>query len=190
MKIISVSGTLDNSKRFPRFWKNLEDSFAKYFPKARFILHTSQYLPWETEKMKSYGKEIVALFDDGEDIILLGHSIGGVIATIISLKFKKSKVRLLVTLNSPHKLESLYKKIDENFDMEKVKVPTASFSSILDPIVPFFIAKHPKGNIHNFFIAEHVTTFIFFPKLCDKIAETSLLVFNNPEKKFEDKIEA
>jgi len=190
MKIVTVSGTLDNSKRFPKFWKNLEDSFAKYFPKARFVLHTDFYFPWETDKMRNYGEELLSLYDDGEDIILLGHSIGGVIATIIAPKFKKSKVKLLVTLNSPHKLESLYEKIDRSFKMDKVKIPIASFSSILDPIVPFFMAKHPKSNIHDFFIAEHVTTFIFFPKLCDRIAETSFLVFKNPKKKFEDKIKA
>ncbi len=178
MRIVAISGVLDNVRRFPGFWKNIENAFKEYFPGTDFVLYSIFYFPWEIGKMKRYANKLVKKFDDGEDVILLGHSMGGIIATIIAPRFRKSKVKLLVTINSPHKLKTFYEKIDKDFDMESIKMPVASFSSVLDPVVPFFMSKHPKSNIHRFVLAEHVTTFLFFPKLCEKLAKFSREVFD------------
>jgi len=101
MKIVCVVGVLNFSNSEHRLWENFSIAFGNQFPDAEFIVEHSFYLPWQISRIKKYANEIVKKYDTGEDVMLVGYSLGGVIVCAIAPRFKKSQVQCVVTINTP-----------------------------------------------------------------------------------------
>jgi hypothetical protein len=105
----SVFTNIDHVSRGFSNKKLLKHTFLKYFPKARFILHTSFYFPWETDKMNSYGKEIISLFDwyhfktpDGREFKVKNRF--GVIPFLKTVRKTGDKVTLYYMSDKPEEI--------------------------------------------------------------------------------------
>lgn len=103
MRIVAIVGIWNFRTAYGRLWKNFELAFAKEFPQAQFSVEYLWYSPWQRQKIRNFADSIVRKYDDGgEEVMLLGYSMGGVIATAIAPKFAKTKVRALISVFGPH----------------------------------------------------------------------------------------
>ncbi|GEM_PF-4903571 len=104
MRIVGITGVLTTSPH-SAMWMHLQQSFARHFPRSSFFVEHLFYLPWEIYKMRSFANYIVDKYDDGEDeLLLLGYSMGGVLARNVAGSLRKTRVNTIVTIFSPHML--------------------------------------------------------------------------------------
>src|SRR6266436_1389678 len=104
MRVVGIAGVWNGvfHNQDP-MWTNLSMAFKEQFPTSFFTLeeeHNCQ--PWEIWRMNRLIIRVIKNHDDGQDILLVGHSMGGVIACACAKRFSRSKVIGIVTINSPH----------------------------------------------------------------------------------------
>lgn len=167
MKTVGIVGITD-WRIGDRMWRNLEEACRQAFPIGEFAVEHTWYLPWEKAKILSYADHIIEKHDTGEDVLFLAHSFGGVIACAIASRFTKSRVLGVVTINSPHKIQRFYNYFTAT--PQPLTVPTITFASIFDPVVPFFLTKYP-GSTHFFLYSEHFYMFVWTKFLSKIVAE-------------------
>lgn len=158
LKIIGVVGMLDNPHVGARLWQFMGEAFLHEFPDATFTTEHLFYFPWQKSKIQRLAEKILDKHDTGEELILLGHSLGGIIACAIAPKFKHSKVKCVVTVSSPHKLHFLYRFLDA--EPTQLPFPVITFADTFDTVVPSFLSRYP-GSIHGSLLADHLFWFLF-----------------------------
>ena len=183
MQIVGIVGMLDIAPAGVPFWKRFESAFKKEFPEASFDMERHFYFPWQRDKIRTYARAIVERFDTGEEVILVGHSWGGVIAASIACNFTKSPVRLVVTVAAPHRIKIFYQWLGGS--LEYVCAPIVSFECAFGILVPFFIARHPKASFSKVLFAGHLVSFLL-PVYAKIIAKAARMIFDGPVGKKAD----
>jgi pimeloyl-ACP methyl ester carboxylesterase len=154
-KLLFVQGILNWATR-P---KNLLDELQTlgyeviYFP----LYYQTEDLHLQKQLIQNIDKYLRDL-PQGEEVILLGHSFGGVIAHSLSTESCK-RVEKLLTVASPHNVPlNWFKKIQANLNYQKTPAVEAqySFGCYLDMVVPFIFTKS-KNSKHKNFLALHNT---------------------------------
>jgi pimeloyl-ACP methyl ester carboxylesterase len=177
MRIIGIVGIWDFPPR-PHIdmWNYLRLAFKEKFPDATFEVEHLWYQPWEGKKIRGFADHLVDKHDTGEELILLGHSMGGVIATSIAPRFKRSRVRVVVTVFAPHKfLFGLFSSILSN--TERVgSIPVLSFGARFDYLV-WWGAKYPAAEKYIKMSSDHLFCLLFSKKPAREIAEETSLLF-------------
>jgi alpha-beta hydrolase superfamily lysophospholipase len=159
MKIVFIAGTWYKKGAYLPIWGNVSRALRAHYPDATFVYKQAWYHLWELEKMKALSDSIVAEEDTGEDILLVGHSMGGIMACGIAKQFKQSRVLGIVTIFSPHELGKylprldFYKKIYGG--VSDPQVPIISFGGYLDPLVWWWRSRHPRSMHHVNFLSDH-----------------------------------
>lgn len=176
MKIIMIAGTWYSPGGYAQIWGNLMPALQDRYPDATFVYKHAWYQPWDVKKILSVGEQTVLEEDTGEDILLLGHSMGGVTACGIASQFKKSRVRGVATIFSPHTMgwwlpflnfkEILYP------EAPAPQVPVISFGGWFDPLVWFFFTRHPQSVRHTMLLSDHRFMLAWDKRVASLIAET------------------
>ncbi len=168
MKIIGIVGILDFPRSEDRVWRRLRTAFSREFLGADFIIERCLYLPWQGARMRCFAKSILEKYDTGEEIMLVGYSLGGLIACTIAPRFKKSLVCAVVTIGAPHKLNFFYRLLENT--PYALSIPVHTFAGILDPIVPWFVTQYPN-DIHTNLFADHLISFVLSDQPARKVAQ-------------------
>lgn len=177
MRIIGIVGIWDFRRLYAWVWGNLESEFAKKFPGAGFTVEHLWYSPWQGKKMRSFCDSIVADNDRGGDIILVGWSMGGVVATAIAPRFKRSRVVAVVTLFSPHTfLFGLFSRMLNSSVHGLGQIPVVSFSARLDQLV-LWGTRYPKAVRHLKMWSDHLFCLIFSTKTAAAAAREAARLF-------------
>ncbi|MBC7836292.1 hypothetical protein H7X87_00735 [Acetobacteraceae bacterium] len=173
MRIIAIVGVWNFQTLSRLMWPHFETAFKKQFPRASFSVEHLWYSPWQGEKMRRFADSIVEKYDDGEeDILLLGHSMGGVIATAIASRFTKARVVQVVTVFSPHKfLGGIFPRMLRS---RRTNVPVVSCSALLDWIV-LWGARHPDAVRHARINCDHLFGLLLSKGPAEKIAKAAKL---------------
>lgn len=167
MKIIGIVGIFDQEIAGNRFWHGFEEGFKNELGVTDFVVEHVFYLPWQSKKITDFSHDILKKYDKGDEILLVGHSFGGVIACAIAPQFSVSAVRAVVTINSPHKITAFYKYF--NSTQKTLSMPVISFGSIFDYLVPFFLTRYP-GDHHFTLFANHLFAFLLSKRPARRIA--------------------
>ena len=171
MKIIGIAGILEFPKKSDgRLWKKLRNAFNKHIPNAEFVFEGVFYFPWEKTKICNFSESVINKHDTGEDIILVGYSFGGIIATAIAERFKISHVRMVVTIVTPHKIKIFSRMLGYS---KEAPVPIISFGGIFDLVVPCSITKHPRSKQHIRLLSDHLILFLFSCRPAERIARVT-----------------
>lgn len=134
-------------------WRAFTDALHAEFPDTTIILIRRHYHPWSRTRMLAYIDEIVRAHDDGSDTLLIGHSMGGIVAMAIAERLQRAQVRAVVTIFSPHRL--LGGLFSRQLDSLRVKAPLITFGALPDRMVPYG-AKHPDSVLHTVFFTDHL----------------------------------
>ncbi|MDP2648676.1 MAG: alpha/beta fold hydrolase [bacterium] len=157
MKIVGIVGVLYLPKSEGRVWRNLRCAYEEEFPGCEFVVEKMLYLPWQKTKMRAFAQRILERHDHGQEIILLGYSLGGVIACAIAERFAKSRVRAVVTIVAPHRVGLFYRALGTKRHL--LRMPVFTFTGLFDVFVPRFLTMYP-GNIHADLRSDHLLFFI------------------------------
>lgn len=159
------------------FWDNWTEAFRISFPACEVVVDKSFYLPWNVRLIQLYGQQILKKYDDGQDIILIGHSLGGVIAEGIALSFQKSKVQGILSVSAPLKFSWLW-----GYPFILKDIPHFSCSGHWDFIAPpWFAYRNPKH--HMMLNGGHVFDFIRKPCLSRYVVARFKRFLNHTVKK-------
>lgn len=164
MRIVVTVGITDSGILSRKLWEYLEEVFAVPFPGAEIIIEREWYWPWEFRKIRKYADRVVEKYDTGEDLILIGHSMGGVVACAAAPRFKKSHVKMVSTIFSPHQFlwRWFSNSIGSNLT-ENTAYPIVSFKAQYDPIV-LWGSEHPLAVKHTLVECDHYFLWLHFSK--------------------------
>lgn len=170
MRIVCFVGIL-HSRRMLRMWVNLRASLLRLYPNATFHVEQCWYWHLGVGVAHESVELAVAKYDDGEDILLVGHSVGGLLARRAAEegRFRKSRVLGVVTINTPYHYH--YALFPYFFGGRRaLKVPTISFGGTRDWLVPWG-TKFGDEVFHTLLPMEHQEDLIENQKLAEEIAK-------------------
>lgn len=159
-RIVCLVGILDSAKlKTPAkgmtpMWKQIRRASKNEFPESYFASTRCYYWHYGKAKVEEYKQRILRMYDkEGDKILLVGQSMGGLHACDLAGQFKKAKVVGVVTINTPH--NSWYGGFSRYFGgNKKLSVPVVSFGATRDWLVPFG-TQHPQAIVHRMFDADH-----------------------------------
>lgn len=175
MKIVLIAGTWYRKKAYESIWRHLRRSLEERYPGVEIVAESVWYQPWEIEKISAFNESILKKYDTGEDLVLIGHSMGGITACGIAPKFKMSRVLCIATIFSPHTLGRWIPFL--NFTKQlfpeslPLKTTMLSFGGLFDPLVWSFFTKHPKAVHHEVLPSDHRFILGWNPSLGEHIAK-------------------
>ena len=171
MRIVIIVGIWTFHNLYGPIFKHYKAAFANEFPHAQLSVEYLWYSPWQGQKMRNFADHILRKYDTGEEILLVGYSIGGSIACAIAPRFKHSAVRAVVTVFAPHTfLWGIFSRM-LNVDLRRIPVaPVFSFEGRLDWAV-LWGAKHPRARKHAKLWCDHLFGLLFSQKPAEKIAK-------------------
>lgn len=177
MRIVGINGIrcYDNP-----IWKNLRPAFADVFPGSEFYVEEDTGLqPWEVRRIRRFVEYLTQKYDDGDDYLLVGHSLGGVIACGVAARFRKSSVRGIVTVFAPHTfLWGVFPKVVGKCNDHQA--PILSFTALRDEVV-WWGSRHPNAVRHVILPSDHLENLIEDPWLAMRIAtDTKKFLFSGP----------
>ncbi len=169
MRIIGIDGVW----RFHgSIWIYLEYEFRRVLDVSAF--HNEYELnghPWQVSRFRKMGERIVRKYDDGMDTLLVGHSLGGVVACGIADRFKKSRILGVVTIFSPHRFP--FKATTHIVGSRKqISVPIITFRAYRDPLV-LWGTRHPQSIAHTALWCNHYTDIMYKPNVPETIARVT-----------------
>ncbi|HVV38937.1 MAG TPA: hypothetical protein VHD31_01290 [Candidatus Paceibacterota bacterium] len=140
------------------------------FPHAAIYEEEVWYSPWETEKIRTFGDSIVEKYDDGVDVLLIGHSMGGLVACAIAPQFSHSRVRGIATLFSGHTFfGGLFARIAGV--PQESSIPIISFQAKIDQIV-WWGTRHPRAVAHVDLLSDHLFGMAYVKRYGEVVAKT------------------
>lgn len=87
MNIVCMCGILYRGWLYTPLWDGVERHLRAACTRDKLRVFTvgEFYLPWQLETMRTLRDHTVAAHDTGEDVVLVGHSMGGVIVALPSI---------------------------------------------------------------------------------------------------------
>ena len=145
-RILFIPGVSTSASELNRWKRDL----AFNFPEEEIIfLDEIFYFHWQDEKTEKMVEKGIKGLDDGKSTLIIAHSYGGILAKTIINKSENENVVKLITMASPHTMESFG--IDDSKEFlntpDEVTVPTYSFGGYIDPIV-FFTKSDVEDSEH------------------------------------------
>ena len=151
-------------------WNNLEAAFRRRFHVSEFVIEEEVNChPWQVARLRRFADRILERYDDGEETLLIGHSMGGVTACAIANRFRKSRVRGVVSIFAPHRL--LGGLFARSLQVPReMRVPVITFEAQRDRLV-WWGAKHPQSVVHTVLATNHLDDLVNDHRHAEKIAE-------------------
>lgn len=170
-RILFVPGINTSAGELVRWKRDLGFNFPD---KEKVFLDDTVYFYWQTEKAEKIIEKGVSILNDGKSTLILAHSYGGVLAKSIIQKAEKGNVIKLITMATPHQMESFgLDKAKENLEIpEDVPVETYSFGGYVDPIV-FFNNSDLENSLHQDLWSSH-NGFLFDKDVRRRVLEFAL----------------
>lgn len=157
LRVLAIVGINEPNLPIGRLWRNFEKAFCGVYTDAKFMVERQHFMPWEGCRVRNFAEEILKKHDTNqeEEILLLGYSLGGCVATAIADRFKKAKVHQIVTVFSLHTFfgKTFSKMCGSN--LERTEAPVISFAARFDPVV-WWGSRHPHAKKHIVLRTDHL----------------------------------
>lgn len=178
MRIIGIVG-IEWDPSIGAMWQHIGCAFKAHYPESEMYVEETLYSLWNIQKMKELVDHIVQKHDTGEDVLLVGHSMGGVLACAAASRFKKSVVRGVVTIFSPHGVcLGIFPRL---LGTEELKVPVVSFGAWYDHLVPWG-TEHPQSCSHTRLWTDHYQELYQNKELARQIADVASATINKARR--------
>lgn len=171
-RIIAIVGIVDRPYA-TRLWRFMEMALREQGFQGEFILERHFYWPWQKSRIQHFARTILTTQDNGKPVLLLGYSLGGVIAQHLAHQFIQSPVIGVVSFCSPLAFAPLWKL----HLPQTTSFPRFNIMGMTDFFVPF-----PLGYAHivNTRLSwwNHLFSFIVFKKPAQTVAKYVMLILN------------
>lgn len=165
VRVVCLVGIFDCWGIQEMLWRNMEMQLQEQFPGCEVAVMRELFKPWEIKVVQAYAADVVKHYDDGKPTILLGYSLGGVVAQAMAEKFKKSEILAVVSLCSPLKWADKW-----GFQWKPETLPgkRLAIMGTLDMLVPWWSADVPNMKVHKMMV-DHLEGFRWFPHVSEKV---------------------
>jgi|GEM_PF-1963562 len=173
MRILCITGAW--CLRHPQpAWTHLIPALREEFPEAdpEVCLEEMHFLwPWQFRRMRKFCDQTVDTYDKGGKILIVGHSMGGVMGYEIAQRLRHTRVVGVATICSPHTfLWSVFpKRIGICAHKRSKDIPVVSFEASIDPLV-WWGAEHPDAHYHGRILSDHRFALQYLPSVAHTIA--------------------
>lgn len=168
MRIICVSGVWSYGNPI---WDTIVPALAEELPVESHVHEEDTGLhPWEIARMRRFVQVTAARYDDGVETLLVGHSMGGIMACAMAEHFAKTHVLGIVSIFSPHQLFGGMFAQAHGLRPRPV-APLVSFAAQRDELV-WWGAEHPHARLHVTLPSNHFTELVGNYDLAKRIATT------------------
>lgn len=178
MLIIGINGVWCNQNPI---WNTLRPAFLKQLPDSAFVVEEEKDCwPYEIGRLQQFGRDIVERHDTGEDMLLVGHSMGGVTACAIADQFQRSRIRGIVTIYSPHGAYlGIFSLLLQATQI--LRVPIVTFGAWKDELLWLGLGtSHPQSKGHTVLKSNHYLDLVQNPAIAETIArESTRLLFSS-----------
>lgn len=178
MRIIGINGVWCNDNPI---WNTLRPAFLEQLPGSEFVVEEEKDCwPYEIDRLLQFGRNIVKRHDTGEDMLLVGHSMGGVTACAIADQFQHSRICGIVTIYSPHSTYlGVFTLLLQASQM--LRVPIVTFGAWKDELLWFgWGTSHPQSKAHTLLKSDHYLDLVQKPAIAATIArESKRLLFSS-----------
>ncbi len=165
MRIIGIGGLWSDKNAM---WITVEKAFRNEFPSANFFIEEEPYLQlYEACRTRALADRIVSNHDTGEDVILVPHSFGGLIACSITNRFQRSSVVGIASIFAPHLLGLSFLVPCSHGEP---RAPIVSFGGKWDYVVPSIFTRHPRSIAHVTLNSNHWQDIANDIRLAEEIA--------------------
>ncbi len=167
LTILCINGIITPEPVNSRLWGPIAEEFADHYPDATFRIEHLLYGPHNIVAMRAFIAELVARYDHaGDHLIIIGHSMGGIIALAAEPRFAKSKVLAVVTVFSPITYIGAFYPLMLGAHKISHTAKIFSFAATHDLFVPYG-ARHPQADHHEDVFSTH----ILFPLVSNQLAK-------------------
>lgn len=143
MRIVMISGILTDARVD---WSEFRHEFKKHLPDASFHVEIEPMCAlYEVKRFRRFLARLAKKYDTGEDVLLVGHSLGGVLACALQPMLKKTRVVGIATIHSPHRF--FFGICTRIFGAGAVTAPIVSFQGLYDGLV-WWGTRHPRAIRH------------------------------------------
>ncbi len=170
-RILFIPGVNTSAGELIRWKRDLSFNFPN---KEIVFLDNIVYFYWQDDKTEKIVEKGVEVLNDEKSTLIIAHSYGGILSKSIIEKSENSNVVKLITMASPHNMDSFGLDNSKEFleTPEVVNVPTYSFGGYVDPIVLFSKTDVEDSN-HQDLWSGH-SGFLFNKKVRKKVLEFAL----------------
>lgn len=168
MRVIGIGGIWSSNNPV---WATLGPAFERAFVHARFIPDDVFGHPWSFGTFRSHGDAVVRRHDTSGEVVIVGYSMGGVVACAIASAFRRARVHGVVTLYAPHTFIGSF--FTAQLGAPRCPpVPVVSFGARYDEIV-WWGARHPCALEHHDMPSTHFIDLLVRDDIADTIARYS-----------------
>lgn len=178
MRIVAISGILDYPDRYA-MWNHWKRAFTRVYPNATFVAEHQFYHFYNVRFMRAFAAEIVGRHDTGESLLLVGHSMGGLIALRVAAQCKKSLVCGVVTVFTPHRLYGGLFRLANRAPRLRKDIPVVSIEASGDTTV-WHGARYHKQYPHEIIHSNHWRDLVRYPDYADEIARIAHKYIKEP----------
>ena len=177
MRILMISGI----RTAPDFlWPEFRCAFKRLAPGARFCVATEPGCDfYEIDRFNAFALKTASRYDTGEDLVLVGHSMGGVLACAIEPLLTRTRVLGITTIHSPHRF--LFGAFTHLLRANRGTAPVLSFQGLHDGLV-WWGTKHPRSVRHVRNHANHFHDLWEHPENAELIARATVQTFIRPQE--------
>lgn len=122
-------------------------------------------MPWQVAAVQDYGRVILSKYDDGRPALLIGFSLGGVVAQAVAEKFTKSEVVGVASLCSPLTWAGRWGLV---WHPNRLVGRRLSVMGMFDFFVPWWMGR-VKGMAFRLLAADHLVVFSVFPHVSRRV---------------------
>ncbi len=172
MRVVFICGILDHKEKDP-IWNHLSAAFGSAYQCKTHVMRR-WYLPGAVLSKRTFIHRIVAEHDVRDDVLLVGHSMGGVLACGVAARMQTARVLGVVTIFSPHLLAgNVFLNMVDGHVPEHV--PVISFGATRDGLVWKQYTVHPRACAHLEINTDHQDELIHDPSIAHAIAQFTKL---------------
>ncbi|MCK4918432.1 MAG: hypothetical protein KAS02_01445 [Candidatus Pacebacteria bacterium] len=170
-RILFIPGISTSASELIRWKRDLTFNFPD---KEIIFLDDIVYFYWQDKKTEKIVEQGIEILNDGKSTLIIAHSYGGILAKSIIDKAENENVAKLITMASPHTMESFGINNSKEFlnTPDEVAVSTYSFGGYVDPIV-LFTKSDVEDSEHLDLWSSH-TGFLFNKDIRRKVLEFAL----------------
>lgn len=172
MRLLMISGIMTVPEMD---WMLLNKAFKRLLPGAEFCVETEPYCHvWEIDRFRAFTLKTAAKYDTGGDMIIVGHSLGGVIGCAVQSIMRETRVIGICTIHAPHQfLGGIFTRMLHAYD---VSAPIVSFQALHDELV-WWGSRHPQSVLHVKNHSNHFSDIVQFRENAERIARTAVRTF-------------